>query len=418
MAKLSRTQRYAELRSQIANDSAQKMNTPQLNPYADRLNQMQEQANPSADQFNSFNQTPSQPVNDNYSNYDSFYNDNFNQPNIDQPQTFDSIVDSLENNQPDVSSFFNGFNPQETFNNSQPQEEAQFVQPEPVYEQPQDEIPFIQTEPVFEQPQETQFDQPEVVQQQYQQADFITPESINEQPEFVQPEPVYEQPQYVQPEPVQQPQTMPFEEAELVDEPYPTNKPNEFVDKLIDEVTLHNQNNGAESIDKITEDLAHNAIHNEEFEMDDEFSRTVTLEINKIMDQMTNTVNSQVIPEPVVETKPLEEKQPADFVNAYFENSKDAQQSMIEATSNIKKANTQEIEIMSLDELQKQEEISDTIPFVVNNNEVEEDEYYDEDDDDASNTVLNVILIVLILVLVAVLGLIVFYILKTKNIIG
>lgn len=339
MAKLSRTQKYAELRSQIANDSEQNMNTPQLNPYADRLNQMQEQANPSANQFNSFNQAPAQPINNNYSNYDSFYNDNFNQQNVGQAQSFDSIVNSLENNQSNVSSYFGDLNTQQT----------QFVQPEPVFEQPQ---------------------------------------------------------------------SMPFEEAELAEEPYPANKPNEFVNNVIDEVNSHNQNNGAQSIESLTNDLAHDAIHNEEFEMDDEFSNTVTMEINKIMDQMSNTVNNQVIPEATVEAKPLEEKQPADFVNAYFENSKDAQQSMIEATSNIKKANTQEVEIKSLDELQKQDEISDTIPFVVNNNAVEEEEYYDEDDDDASNTVLNVILIVLILVLVAVLGLIVFYILKTKNIIG
>lgn len=415
MAKLSRTQKYAELRSQIANDSAQNMNTPQLNPYADRLNQMQEQANPSANQFNSFSQTPVQPQNNNnYANYDSFYNDNFNQPNVEQAQSFDSIVSSLENNQPNVSSFFADLNTQE----------SQFVQPEQTYEQPQQDQ-YVQTEPVFEQPQEAEFVQPEPIFEQPKQDQYVQPEPIFEQPQesqFVQPEVVQEQPQetqYVQPEPVfEQPQVMPFEEAELAEEPYPENKPNEFVNNVIDEVNTHNQNNGVQTIESLTNEIAHDAVHSEEFEMDDEFSNTVTMEINKIMDQMYNTVNNQVIPEATVEAKPLEEKQPADFVNAYFENSKDAQQSMIEATSNIKKSNTQEIEIMSLDELQKQDEISDTIPFVVNNNAVEEEEYYDEDDDDASNTVLNVILIVLILVLVAVLGLIVFYILKTKNIIG
>ena len=56
-----------------------------------------------------------------------------------------------------------------------------------------------------------------------------------------------------------------------------------------------------------------------------------------------------------------------------------------------------------------------TIPFVVAANE---EEIVDDDfEEDGSNTVLNIILIVLIVILLAVLGLIVFYILKTKGII-
>ena len=39
------------------------------------------------------------------------------------------------------------------------------------------------------------------------------------------------------------------------------------------------------------------------------------------------------------------------------------------------------------------------------------------DEEDGSNTILNVILIVLIIILIAVLGLIVFYILRTRGII-
>ena len=47
----------------------------------------------------------------------------------------------------------------------------------------------------------------------------------------------------------------------------------------------------------------------------------------------------------------------------------------------------------------------------------EEEVIEDDDDEEGSNTILNIILIVLIIVLLAVLGLIVFYILKTKGII-
>ena len=45
------------------------------------------------------------------------------------------------------------------------------------------------------------------------------------------------------------------------------------------------------------------------------------------------------------------------------------------------------------------------------------EEEIEDDDEEGSNTILNIILIVLIIVLIAVLGLIIFYILKTKGVI-
>ena len=71
------------------------------------------------------------------------------------------------------------------------------------------------------------------------------------------------------------------------------------------------------------------------------------------------------------------------------------------------------VEIKNIAEIEAEptkDTMSSTIPFVV---AAEDEEVVDEDEEDGSNTVLNVILIVLIVVLVAVLGLIVFYILKT-----
>ena len=71
------------------------------------------------------------------------------------------------------------------------------------------------------------------------------------------------------------------------------------------------------------------------------------------------------------------------------------------------------VEIKNISELDTVENtMSDTIPFVVENKEVE----VDEEEEEGSNVILNIILIVLIIVLIAVLGLIVYYILKTKGI--
>ena len=129
---------------------------------------------------------------------------------------------------------------------------------------------------------------------------------------------------------------------------------------------------------------------------DEKFSNTVTMEISKIMDEMSNhNVEDEIKPE-------LEE------------NSLDVM-GIEEKRETIVDENPEDVvEIKNISEI-KQEEVntmSATKTFVVASDEDDAD----GEDEDGSNTVLNVILIVLIVVLIAVLGLIVFYILKTKGI--
>ena len=74
------------------------------------------------------------------------------------------------------------------------------------------------------------------------------------------------------------------------------------------------------------------------------------------------------------------------------------------------------IEIKNIAEMESEpvkDTVSSTIPFVVASSDEDEIE---DDEEESPNTVLNIILIVLIVALIAVLGLIVFYILKTKGI--
>ena len=153
---------------------------------------------------------------------------------------------------------------------------------------------------------------------------------------------------------------------------------------------------------------------------DEEFSNTVTMEITKIMDEMTATNTEQI--DPTIVMQEVEEKKPTDFVNEYF----NIDESLIntpffdkplEVAPENEEVKDDGIEIKNYSEVAAQDEISDTIPFVVSNEEISEADYYDDDEDDSSNTVLNVILIVLIIILLAVLGVIVFYILKAKEII-
>lgn len=137
---------------------------------------------------------------------------------------------------------------------------------------------------------------------------------------------------------------------------------------------------------------------------DEEFSNTVSMEITKIMDEISNTTEvSEVKEAPFAEVK-IEEPQV---------------QETIQINEVVAEEKPEEVvEIKNISEMKEEpikDTMSSTIPFVV----AAEDEALveeEEDEESGSNTVLNVILIVLIIVLIAVLGLIVFYILKTKGI--
>ena len=137
---------------------------------------------------------------------------------------------------------------------------------------------------------------------------------------------------------------------------------------------------------------------------DEEFSNTVSMEISRIMDQIANAPKEEVRFEEV-----KEEKEEAPVVEEVIE--------PIQINETVVEEKPEEVvEIKNIAEIEKEpvkDTMSTTIPFIV---AAEDEELLDEEDEeDGSNTVLNVILIVLIVILIAVLGLIVFYILKTKG---
>lgn len=136
---------------------------------------------------------------------------------------------------------------------------------------------------------------------------------------------------------------------------------------------------------------------------DEAFSNTVSMEISKIMDEVANIPSLEDVQEENdTTTKDNSEKFGFETVKIDETLGDDNQQDIVEIK------NISEIETDARDTM------SSTIPFVV---AAEDEDIIDDDEsENGSNTVLNVILIILIVVLVAVLGLIVFYILKTKGI--
>ena len=487
MPRLTRTQKYADLREQLAHDAEQSISTPQLDPYANKLNQMQGQAMPSFGQpvyqqpvqpepvyQQQVYQQPVQPGQPQYQQpiyQQPVYQQSVYQQPVVEPTPVVAPVQPVVEPAPvqpaQEVKFINPFAEEtnETVETPvvEPTPVVQPVQPEPIYQQPV--VEPVQAEPVYEQPVVETAPVIEPVQPIVEPTPVVEP---------VQVEPVYQQP-VVEPTPVQNEtptfdtflsntqqmqvvkeetvtnvepiaefeeiedniEVTPEKEAEILSKFGYTNVPQEDTNTLVDqtftEVNNYNQNGGVQTIDELTNNIVNELRHPEEEHKeepviqyeevkvdDEEFTKTLSMEISKIMNEVEAAKDEeQVSIDKVVEV----EKTPSDFINSYFNVDENAINKSLNETANIKpvveEVKEEPIEIKNINDLEAtHDEIMDTIPFTVANEEDEEDEYYDEDEEDASNTVLNVILIVLIVILVAVLALIVFYILKTKGIIG
>jgi hypothetical protein len=229
---------------------------------------------------------------------------------------------------------------------------------------------------------------------------------------------------------------------------------NDYIDETINEVSDYNRRNGETTISDLTSNMVNEIRHhvepeyerpvvqepvyeepviteavieNQENEVsDEEFSNTVSMEISKIMDEISTIEPSQ---KTEVEYTYSEPEDPQQYIDAPDEieevDAVEVEEYVEEHPVLAKKLEEEKVEeevveIKNLKELEAEPikqtgTISNTIPFVV---ATEEEDIIDEDDEDeGSNTILNIILVVLIIVLVAVLGLIIFYILKTKGII-
>lgn len=188
---------------------------------------------------------------------------------------------------------------------------------------------------------------------------------------------------------------------------------NHIINQTIDEVSEYNKATGEQTISQLTNNMVNEVRRREtrsekhqyseapltEKSEDSEFSNTVSMEITKIMDEVSSAKQETETPK-VEEVKPVVEEHPV----------------LTKALEEEKKEDV--VEIKNIAEVEKEatrDTLSGTIPFVVSASE--DEELIDDDVEEDSNTILNIILIVLIVILVAVLGLIIFYILKTKGII-
>lgn len=540
MARLTRTQKFAELRDSLANDKESSLQTKDLSDYEDRLNSITEILSPLSqkEETTPVYETPVIEENDPKYTWTDF-----------EETPIEQLVNSFKDTESekkiqDVQQGSNIWNalqeaPEEKFDignteNTKPLiEEPDYPQPiigTPIIDLPKEDVkplidedlyipqemrdsfryediptdakPLIEefdamkpaqetpvvTETVEENPYPGYYKPSAEVEALYKEAEEKANEEVTElsteevetveQPEAVL---VEEAPIVVEvPEETAQEAPISIEIPEQVEEEAYTaefvdnhavvqdeDEVNSYISDMINEVGEYNKMNGDMTISQITNHMVNEVRHPEEAQLmeevpaveetpvlqetseeeialpqfedegDEEFSNTVSMEIAKIMDEIPAVEETPVdipieIPDEPIEVEPVEipEIEVSDIdipvieeaVVEPIEEAPAQQTIVVEEHPVLAQALEDEaedvVEIKNLKELEAEpakDTVSNTIPFVVTTEDDEEE--IEDDDEEGSNTILNIILIILIIVLVAVLGLIVFYILKTKGII-
>ena len=209
----------------------------------------------------------------------------------------------------------------------------------------------------------------------------------------------------------------------------PKNKLEEITERIREEENkLNDINRGVINFEQVVQDKKEEVIDDMD---DDEFSTTVSLQISKIMDELNDMTEEESIPDELIDVKAstpvdldassYDKKDVPDFISAFFNddvsNEEDADyynEHPTLAISQEQEFNSGEVveikNISELDDTPVTRTFEETKPFVV-------DEEVEFVEDSTPNKILNIILVALILVLLAVLGVILYYILMAKGII-
>ena len=189
-----------------------------------------------------------------------------------------------------------------------------------------------------------------------------------------------------------------------------------LLDDALIEIESYNNEAGRNTVKQISNDLIDEVRHKDlpKSEDDDEFSNTVTLEIDKVLSEINLDTMSSLKIDDVLEDKkevePLEVKP------------EDAAEKLADTIAHpvlAKSLEEEPVEIKSMEETFTSDAATTTIAF--DNKKLEKEDTSVEDyyyDDDKPNKILNVILIILMIMLVGIIGVIVYYILYAKGVIG
>ena len=190
---------------------------------------------------------------------------------------------------------------------------------------------------------------------------------------------------------------------------------NSLLDKTLEEVADYNTQAGRltvdENLNSLIEDVRHGGFNDDE--EDDEFSNTVTLEIDKVLSE----INLEPVTGPTVSLdEVLDNTVEVDPIDAKREKAAEKLADTLTHPVLTKTLEESPVEIKTLDETFTKD-LSTTATLSFKKNEIAEDD--DEDyyyDDDKPNKVLNVVLIVLLVIFLIIVGVIVYFLLLAKGI--
>lgn len=401
MARLTRTAKYADLREQMANDSEASLATEQLKPFEDKLKSVNPNYSSEISRNNVFENIVQPETTNKYSSYDSYvsFGKTTKNEEINNTQVkVNGYQDNLSYNNPfssdaikiDDQSIYDFISSLDKQNEIEPEEKVA-------------ETPIAEFEKTVEPKVEKE---PEIINENHDDIDDIVKQLEND---FVSLNGGLEQIN-------EEPKTEPKVDIN-----------NDYLTQTLKEVNEHNKNDGLTIADEIPSSMVNAIRHPGEpinsKNSNDEFSNTVTLEIDKVLSEISAQQEFELARQEQIKAQNIEQsmktptsqirvKEPA-VTPVKVEEPVVVQQ---EAPILTKTVNEPVVEIKSMEETLTQEVLDDTIPFNVSNEEETIIEDYEEDE--APNKVLNVILIVLIVILLAILGVIVYYILFAKGIIG
>ena len=190
---------------------------------------------------------------------------------------------------------------------------------------------------------------------------------------------------------------------------------NSLLDKTLEEVADYNTQAGRltvdENLNSLIEDVRHGGFNDDE--EDDDFSNTVTLEIDKVLSE----INLEPVTGPTVSLdEVLDNTVEVDPIDAKREKAAEKLADTLTHPVLTKTLEESPVEIKTLDETFTKD-LSTTATLSFKKNEIaeedDEDYYYD---DDKPNKVLNVVLIVLLVIFLIIVGVIVYFLLLAKGI--
>ena len=256
------------------------------------------------------------------------------------------------------------------------------------------------------------------------ESEIVLPDlDIPEVDELIEKPSVEEAPELVEQPIASENVALPEVDASKVDEPVveePSVEPsdvdvNSLLDKTLEEVADYNTQAGRltvdENLNSLIEDVRHGGFNDDE--EDDEFSNTVTLEIDKVLSE----INLEPVTGPTVSLdEVLDNTVEVDPIDAKREKAAEKLADTLTHPVLTKTLEESPVEIKTLDETFTKD-LSTTATLSFKKNEIaeedDEDYYYD---DDKPNKVLNVVLIVLLVIFLIIVGVIVYFLLLAKGI--